>query len=135
MQRRGSTSRLLLDLSGGDRRGLARAFQWLVGQSTPTSPTLAILQKLNFEFTPQEDSTNLLLSHGLVPERKTVLRLSQEPSDPVGFVVSFVNEHFSEMSFYLPFITLRTAYQKQTVVVGGALPPEPDYDEDGFLSD
>ncbi len=139
--------RSLLNLGGGDRRGLQRAFQALVGRAgiaeAPADPlethlvqVLQLLQSLGFVLhsTPGDPPA---LSHPLAPDRRIALVLSSPETDPEATALAWATRNFPEMEFYLPFIILRATRQKRLAGAGPTRPrpPEPEYDEDGFLAD
>lgn len=132
--------RPLLNLGGGDRRGLERAFQALVGPAnSPEAQTLEVLRRLGF--IRHEQGEEVLLSHPLASDRRVPFKLG-EPV-PAGFEaetwgLEFAAHHFPEMEFYLPYISLRATRQKRLAAQSGParrLSPEPEYDEDGFLTE
>ncbi|HEX2914590.1 MAG TPA: hypothetical protein VH186_27560 [Chloroflexia bacterium] len=139
-------SRQLLNLNNGNRQGLERAFQALIGRSTSpvataphSDPRLTevekVLRGLGF-FLYKEDNGEVYLSHPLATERRVLLQLpaSVQPFEAEGWCLNFAARHFPEMEFYLPYISLRAARQKRP---GGSrvLTPEPEYDDDGFLAE
>ena len=131
-------NRSLLNLGGGDRRGLERAFQTLVGRGQPPrldpTPILKVLHSLDFVIHPIEGG--LLVSHPLAPERQVRCEI-EAGRDPQEWVLAWAGRHFPEMEFYLPYISLRASRARK--LTGGnrnrPMTPEPEYDEDGFLAD
>jgi hypothetical protein len=130
--------RPLLNLQAGDRRGLARAFQALIGrpaapvppEAANYAPVLEVLHAIGFTETPQG------LTHPLAPDRFVKLTLpTLNPLDPEEAALRWALTHFREVEFYLPFISLQSARQKRLAKSGKRPPrtPEPDYDDDGFL--
>ncbi len=146
--------RSLLNLGSGDPRGLARAFQALVGppRSTPPAldprrgPVLETLQRLGFVRHDQNES--IQLSHPLTDDRTIIFILPEAKSPPPTdlttltdlaeeLALEFAVKHFPEMDFYLPYISLRANRTKRLTAQSGLprrLAPEPEYDEDGFLT-
>lgn len=130
--------RSLLDLDSGNRRGLERAMQHLLGhrasRSQPSSDpaVLKLLGALGFEVVSGDPP---LLSHFLASGRVIALDLPASAVEaPEGAILEFVAMHFPEMEFYLPYITTRARYlAAQKRGRPALLEPEPDYDEDGFL--
>jgi hypothetical protein len=144
-----SSSRPLLNLAGGDKSGLAKALQALVGVSPQGSPAamspagpqaaqaLEILKGLGFQTVPGRKP--LALTHPLAPSRPTVCQPPAEPQgkpfEPESWALDWAARHFPEMDFYLPFIMRRAALsKKQQSANGRPTTPEPDYDDDGFLA-
>jgi hypothetical protein len=132
--------RPLLNLGSGDRRGLERAFQALVGPAnSPEAAALEVLRRLGF--LRYEQGEAVLLSHPLAPDRRVPFLLAEPiPAEfeAESWALEFAAHHFPEMEFYLPYISLRAARQKRLTVQSGPvrrLSPEPEYDEDGFLSE
>lgn len=133
----------LLDMNAGSNPKLARAFQKLVGTGQPAklqSPQsqyerafLLCLKDLDFIYNPQSNK----LVHPLAPDRTIALPAIPEKSDEPAELaaLNFAVANWSELEFYLPYITLRAkllaTIRKNNK--GRPLPPEPDYDEDGFL--
>jgi hypothetical protein len=64
-----------------------------------------------------------------------VFKPESEPTDePVEAALHFALSQLPELEFYLPYISLRVRLAKAARRNGSqALPPEPDYDVDGFL--
>lgn len=130
----------MLNLRGDGSTKLARAFQKLVGSST-TPPLnnaarrfLNTLTEVGFSLNPQ----GRILSHPTAPALTLAFPyLSELQSDtPELAALQFAISNLPELGFYLPYITTRAK------ILGagrsnqsGGLPPEPEYDEDGFLSD
>lgn len=139
-------SRPLLNLASGDKSGLAKAFQALVG-NTPGSPSAAkfledsrfaqaleILSGLGFQILP--DRTPPELTHPLAPDRPTICQPPAEIYDPESWALDWAARAFPEMDFYLPFIVRRAAWSKKNSdPTGRPTTPEPDYDDDGFLAE
>jgi hypothetical protein len=137
-----SGSRPLLNLGGGDKTGLEKAFQALVGSPSPRvaplpdpqlAQVLAILQSLGFQSNgPQQEPVRL--THPLAPDR---FLPCQPPTgaatDPEIWALDWAARHFPEMEFYLPYISRRAARTKRPT--GRPTTPEPEYDADGFLAD
>ena len=135
-------SRPLLNLGGGDKSGLEKAFQALVGKSSPAaapSPdpksadpqlvqVLVILQSLGFETTGPDGE----LTHPLAPERR-VRCLPPPDADPESRALDWAARHFPEMDLYLPYISRRAVRAKRPT--GRPTTPEPEYDADGFLAE
>ncbi len=135
-------SRPLLNLGGGDKLGLQKAFQALVGVPSPNptpppDPRLAqaraVLQSLGFEAnrSPQEPDW---LTHPLAPDRFFPCQPPTNAAyDPESWALDWAARHFPEMEFYLPYISHRAARTKRPT--GRPTTPEPEYDADGFLAD
>ncbi len=141
-----SSRRPLLNLGGGDRAGLERAFQLLVRRTTDQTAdprlveTLELLGKLGF--VRHEQDGVISLSHPLAPDRRVAFDLTDagfsKTADSEELALDFAVRHFPEMEFYLPFISLRATRYKRLNPRSGPtrlLPPEPEYDEDGFLAE
>lgn len=131
-------TRPLLNLGAGDQRGLERAFQTLVGRPAADPRAAQALKVLyGLGFGPPSDDPGPELSHPLVPERKLAFKLASPSAakDPETLALEWAQKYFPEMEFYLPYISLRSARQKRLAQTSRALPPEPEYDEDGFLAD
>jgi hypothetical protein len=147
-----SNLRPLLNLGGGDKPGLQKVLQALMGvrpaKAAPPVPapapavpvaepqadqTLAILHSLGFE-PAGPGQTPVLLTHHLAPERQVAY---QPPTgtahDPESVALDWAARHFPEMEFYLPYISRRAARTRRPT--GRPTTPEPEYDEDGFLAD
>ncbi len=137
--------RSLLNLAGGDRRGLERAFQTLVGRSKPAAPArpanlapfLEVLHKLGFS--TEQQANSLLLTHSLAAGRQFSLQVEGDP-DPETWTLSWVTRYVPEIEFYLPYISLRANHARRMAAPlqpgqRRPLTPEPEYDEDGFLAD
>ena len=141
-------SRPLLNLGGGDKLGLEKAFQALVGNNSPkAAPTppdtqasdpylaqvLAILHRLGFQADTQGQAP-AELTHPLAPDRWVrYLPPASATADPESWALDWAARHFPEMEFYLPYISRRAVRAKRPT--GKPTTPEPEYDEDGFLAD
>ncbi|MBN9387166.1 MAG: hypothetical protein J0I20_03865 [Chloroflexi bacterium] len=139
------SSRPLLNLKGGDKPGLAKALQALVGVSPEGTPAttfpdgqqiaqaLEILKGLGFQ--SAQDEGHLAFTHPLAQDRSAVCQPPAEPFEPESWTLDWAARHFPEMDFYLPFIMRRAALaKKQPGANGRPTTPEPDYDDDGFLA-
>lgn len=128
--------RRLLNLQAGDRRGLARAFQALVGRPPEVAHELALETLQQLGFSRHENG----FSHPLAPDRLVVFNLPEQDktnADPETVALKWAIRHFREIEFYLPYISLTAKRQRKQAANAGLkrqLPPEPDYDEDGFLT-
>lgn len=130
------SSRRLLNLQAGDRRGLARAFQALVGRPPEVAYELALETLEQLGFSRHENG----FSHPLAPDRLVAFNLPEQDKtspDPEAAALKWAIRHFREIEFYLPYISLTAKRQRKQAAHAGLkrqLPPEPDYDEDGFLT-
>ena len=140
------SSRPLLNLESGDKSGLAKAFQALVGNSQKSPPAskpqanhpqavraLEILKNLGFQALPGHQPP--AFTHPLAPDRPAECQPPGESFDPESWALDWAARHFPEMDFYLPFIMRRAALSKKSQpATGRPTTPEPDYDDDGFLA-
>ncbi len=140
-------SRPLLNLGGGDKSGLAKAFQALVGgkrkeppptENSTTGPqftrTLEVLTGLGFQSLP--GPTPPQFTHLLAPGRKVTCQPPTGPFDPESWTLDWAARNFPEMEFFLPFILRRAALSPKSQRPNGLpLTPEPEYDDDGFLAE
>ncbi len=137
------TRRPLLDLESGNRPGLQRAMQHLVGRKAApdalaiNEAVLQILTGLGFEIASQADVQPVRLTHPFAEGRMVALELPPSSGkSPESLALEFAAAHFPEMEYYLPYITARARYQAALKKNRRPAPlgPEPDYDEDGFLA-
>lgn len=141
-----SVSRPLLNLGGGDKSGLAKAFRALVGgkpKSPPTEKSLAgppftlaleVLTGLGFQILP--GTTPPELAHSFAPGRPIICQPPMETFDPESWALDWAARNFPEMEFYLPFIVRRAALARKNQAANGRpTTPEPEYDDDGFLAE
>ena len=140
-------SRPLLNLGGGDKSGLAKAFQALVGGKPKPAPppgkpfagpqfalALEVLTGLGFQILPGTNPPGL--THPLAPDRRTSCRLAAETFDPESWALDWAARNFPEMEFYLPFIIRRAVLSRKNQPANGRpTTPEPEYDDDGFLAE
>ncbi len=147
-----SSTRRLLDLQGGNRRGLERAMQHLLGRrpsrgggviepapaSALVEAALNILMPIGFEVVSSSKPGQTEITHPLAEGRVVALSLPESAAINLEeATLDFALSRFPEMDFYLPFITTRARYlanHKKGQASGRFLEPEPEYDEDGFLS-
>lgn len=140
-------SRPLLNLGGGDKSGLEKAFQALVGKIRPktVAPAVApppeppvnstevfnVLQSIGFE------PCGAALTHPLAPDRLVKCQPPVATADPEGWALDWAARHFPEMEFYLPYISRRFSRAKHPgeQPTGRPTTPEPEYDDDGFLAE
>lgn len=142
------SSRPLLNLESGDKSGLAKAFQALVGNSQKAPPApkpqaggglqtaraLEILKSLGFQPLPGHQPP--AFTHPLAPDRPAACQPPGDAVDPERWALDWAARHFPEMDFYLPFIMRRAALSKKSQPANGRpTTPEPDYDDDGFLAE
>lgn len=127
-------------MSGGNNPRLTRAFQKLVGAGQPAKTQssyerafLACLKNLDFIYNAQFNT----LVHPLAPDRVLKLPPLTEKNNelPESAALHYAVKHWPELEFYLPYITLQAKLAAATRKIGKgrSLPPEPEYDEDGFL--
>lgn len=137
--------RALLDLESGNRPGLQRAMQHLLGHkarrgsaSGSEQLVLKVLLALNFEVVAEGDGEEIQLTHPLTIGRLVKLTLPPDISEnsTEEVALDFALKHFPEMDFYLPYITTRARYvaARKKNQPAAPLGPEPDYDEDGFIA-
>jgi len=116
--------------SGDNDSRLERAFRTLVGSARPQDFRRAqfksALRELGFVWV-EGKATN-----PATPGRSISLPDSVV-GDPLEEAISFITQNFPEVEFYLPFI-ISKARLLSRLKAGGSLEPEPEYDEDGFLS-
>lgn len=125
-------SRNLLDLSGGNRQKLERAFKTLVGGKPALAApkfdaqVLAYLHELGFVVEGEK------LSHPAFTSRNVVVPTGNQ-SDALASALKLAAK-FPETEFHLPFIMAKAKLEKAARKNGQAFrEPEPEYDEDGFL--
>jgi hypothetical protein len=120
----------LLNLQAGADSKLEKAFRALVGPARPVDLNLARLKtffrELGFTI------SNGQITHPATPGRQIALP-AQAGEDTVVEGNAFIARHFPETDFYLPFIMAK-ARLLDRLRSGGTLEPEPEYDEDGFIS-
>jgi hypothetical protein len=136
-------SRPLLNLGGGDKSGLAKAFQALVGgkrkEPSPAAgpqfaQALEVLTGLGFQIRP--GTTPPGLAHPLAPDRHRTCQPPAGPFDPESWALDWATRNFPEMEFYLPFILRCAALSRKSQPTDGRPnTPEPEYDDDGFLAE
>jgi hypothetical protein len=116
--------------SGDTDSRLERAFRTLVGAARPQdfrrAQFKAALRELGFAWV-EGKATNPATTGRAIPLPTSV------EGDPLDEAFSFINQNFPEVEFYLPYITAKARLLKH-LKAGGSLEPEPEYDEDGFLS-
>ena len=140
-------SRPLLNLGGGDKSGLEKAFQALVGKirpkaaapasaPPPTAPAkpnevFNVLQSIGFE------QTGEALTHPLAPDRLVKCQPPAAAADPEGWALDWAARNFPETEFYLPYISRRANRARLATgrPAGRPTTPEPEYDDDGFLAE
>ena len=139
-------SRSLLNLGSGDKSGLEKAFQALIGKirpkaappaaqpAEPDTPeqVLAILFSLGFQAAGPDKPA--LLTHPLAPERRVNCPASASATpDLEAWALDWAVRHFPEIEFYLPYISRRAVRARRST--GRPTTPEPEYDDDGFLAE
>ncbi len=140
-------TRSLLNLENGNLRGLERVFETLIGRSRSEpggdqslAEIINVLHSLDFLIVKRDKSV-LILTHPLDPDRYISLPLQTDDdrqTDPEGWALAFAVHHFQELEFYLPYISHQAARAATATRLTGQHPflsTEPDYDEDGFLTD
>jgi hypothetical protein len=119
--------RNLLDLGGGNRNKLERAFKSLIGEKSATTvdPRLVdFLHQLGFQVEGR------LLTHPAFEGKKANLPVG-ELKRPLKVALRIATKAFPETEFHLPFILARAKLERENKQA--LLEPEPEYDEDGFL--
>jgi hypothetical protein len=119
--------RNLLDLGGGNRHKLERAFKSLIGAKSATTadPRLVdFLRQLGFAVDDKQ------VTHPAFEGKKATLPPGEQKR-PLKLALRVATKAFPETEFYLPFIMARAKLEKENKAA--LAEPEPEYDEDGFL--